>query len=266
MIIDERESLEYKRIKDTYAGVIFTDIVDKNVRLYNGNGDILPFTIENSTGSIILSGDTVNADAMKIKNDVKIDNLTSFNITTDKMQSNDCYLTIDGTLSNHAVKVEQVNNIFTNIVTTANKITNEGQDSSIQLVANELNKNTTEFEFKITQDMIDNNHYIIYIISCNFQHSGNVQINRKCNLVRKINGYKTILTTNDIQIQGTWNVDWGADVTTFIHTEKIKDIMIKNNGIETPITANTTVKVTCEFDNNNNISIYHLDALILNGE
>ena len=41
---------------------------------------------------------------------------------------------------------------------------------------------------------------------------------------------------------------------------------IKNNGIETPITANTTVKVTCEFDNNNNISIYHLDALILNGE
>ena len=99
-----------------------------------------------------------------------------------------------------------------------------------------------------------------------FQHSGNVQINRKCNLVRKINDHKTILATNDIQIHGTWNVDWGADVTTFIHTEKIKDIMIKTNDIEIPVTAGTNVKITCEFDNNNNISIYHLDALILNGE
>lgn len=258
MIIDERESLEYKRIKDTYTGVIFTDTVGKNVRLYNGNGDILPFTIENSTGSIILSGDTVNANVIEVANTINIDNLTSFSITTDEMKSNDCYLTTSGTLSNHAVKVEQVNNVFTNIVSTAKETTNKGCASQLSALTIDDPNNNTTLEFTITQDMIDNDHYIVYIISCNFSHNGDV--NGNCRLIRTddTNGDIT-LTNNFVLIDSTKSfVRYGGDTTTFIHTEKVKNITT---------TPDTKVTVSCKFDDGaGDISIKHLDTLILNGE
>mgnify|MGYP004640326523 CR=1 FL=1 len=260
MIIDERESLEYKRIKDTYTGVIFTDTVNGNVRLYNGNGDILPFTIENdtNTGSIKLSSDTVNANVMEVTNNINIDNLTSFNITTNEMKSNDCYLTTDGTLSNHAVKVEQVNNVFTNIVNTAKETTNKGCASQLSALTIDDPNNNTILEFTITQDMINNDHYIVYIISCNFSHNGDV--NGNCKLIRTddTNGEIT-LTENFVLIDSTKSfVRYGGDTTTFIHTEKAKNITT---------TPNTKVTISCKFDDSaGDISIKHLDALILNGE
>ena len=82
---DILNSLEYRRIKDTYNGVLFADNsgdkLNKSPIIYNGDGIIMPFSF--STNAINLSGYQITCDKILTHDGDDTTNIT--NITANKI-------------------------------------------------------------------------------------------------------------------------------------------------------------------------------------
>lgn len=87
---DILNSLEYRRIKDTYNGVLFADNsgdkLNKSPIIYNGDGIIMPFSF--STNAINLSGNQITCD--KILTHDGDDTTNIANITANKIYTKNC--------------------------------------------------------------------------------------------------------------------------------------------------------------------------------
>nr|DAT07286.1 MAG TPA: hypothetical protein [Caudoviricetes sp.] len=87
---DVLNSLEYRRIKDTYNGVLFADNsgdkLNKSPIIYNGDGVIMPFSF--STNAINLSGNQITCDKILTHDGVDTTNIT--NITANKIYTKNC--------------------------------------------------------------------------------------------------------------------------------------------------------------------------------
>lgn len=87
---DILNSLEYRRIKDTYNGVLFVDIIgdklNKSPIIYNGDGIIMPFSF--STNAINLSGYQITCDKILTHDGDDTTNIT--NVTANKIYTKNC--------------------------------------------------------------------------------------------------------------------------------------------------------------------------------
>lgn len=87
---DILNSLEYRRIKDTYNGVLFADNsgdkLNKSPIIYNGDGVIMPFSF--STNAINLSGNQITCDKILTHDGDDITNIT--NVTANKIYTKNC--------------------------------------------------------------------------------------------------------------------------------------------------------------------------------
>lgn len=169
---DILNSLGYRRIKDTYNGVLFADNsgnkLNKSPIIYNGDGVIMPFSF--STNTINLSGNQITCDKILTHDGgdtTKITNVTANKIYTKNCSSvsdqniteqNEATFVAKSIIPNKIVKPE-----FKSYYSEVVDIFNETQSDFKPLICNHNKAGDTQsqIEFNITHP----EHYTVIIVT-----------------------------------------------------------------------------------------------------
>lgn len=137
---DILNSLEYRRIKDTYNGVLFVDNsgdkLNKSPIIYNGDGIIMPFSF--STNAINLSGYQITCDKILTHDGEDTTNIT--NITANKIYTKNCISVSDQNIT------EQNTDTFVAKSIIPNKIVEPEFKSYYSEVVDIFNETQSDFE------------------------------------------------------------------------------------------------------------------------
>lgn len=245
---DILQSLEYRRIKDTYHSVIFTD--NKN-QLYNGDGIILPFCF--STNAITLSGHQITCDG--ILSNIKQGNITNVaNIITNKLFVDTLALSSNINITDQKAYVDksiipnsEVRPEFTPHYEKAVDAFNEISSDFEPALCNHFNDLQSTVNFTIS----DTTHYVIIIATVIL----NVYENRgDINLVLN----KHTIQSKWFEMSVTGGYSGGGKVpVTFIYTIAPNSTTLLNYN------NNNILELTSNLSHNFNMSFS--DILILHG-
>ena len=257
---DILQSLEYRRIKDTYHSVLFvdndSDKLNNTPTIYNGDGIILPFSF--STNAINLSGvnincvDTLNHTSANI---TKISTLTANKIHTQTLilssstGNNMTYQSEFDTnnksiIPNHIVKPQ-----FIELYNVGATIFNSISSDFIPLNCTHTNRNDTYNNLTFTiHDTEYNSHYIVIIAMAMvnmYETEGNVNL--------QLNN--TVIQTKWFRMAVSGDYGGGGRIPiTYVYTIPPKSSEAKN--------GENTLRV---FTDNSKMTAYFSDITILHG-
>lgn len=184
---DILNSLEYRRIKDTYNGVLFADNsgdkLNNSPIIYNGDGVIMPFSF--STNAINLSGYQITCDKILTHDGVDTTNIA--NVTANKIYTKNCISVSDQNIT------EQNTDTFVAKSIIPNKIVKPEFKSYYSEVVDIFNETQSDFEPLIcnhneadddTQKQIKFNishpeHYTVIIVTVVvsiYENRGNISL------------------------------------------------------------------------------------------
>lgn len=249
---DILNSLEYRRIKDTYHSVLFADNdgnkLNNSPTIYNGDGVIMPFSF--STNAINLSGNQITCD--KILTHDGDDTTTITNITANKIYTKNCISDSDQNITNQNTNTFVAKSIIPNKIVKPEfkryygetvDIFNETQSDFKPLICNHIDSgNRNQIDFNILHP----EHYTVIIatvIACITENRGDIKL--------LINNAKVQSKYVEIAVSGG-DQGGGYVPITFIHTCSPNTLPLGYN----------TLKV----DHTGFITSYNItDILILNG-
>lgn len=137
---DILNSLEYRRIKDTYNGVLFADNSGNKLNnspiIYNGDGVIMPFSF--STNAINLSGNQITCDKILTHDGEDTTNIT--NVTANKIYTKNCSSVSDQNIT------EQLTGTFVAKSIIPNKIVEPEFKSYYSETVDIFNETQSDFE------------------------------------------------------------------------------------------------------------------------
>lgn len=183
---DVLNSLEYRRIKDTYNGVLFADNsgdkLNNSPIIYNGDGVIMPFSF--STNTINLSGNQITCDKILTHDGDDTTNIT--NVTANKIYTKNCISVSDQNITKQNTDTFVAKSIIPNKIVKPEfksyysevvDIFNETQSDFEPLICNHNKADDTQsqIEFNITHP----EHYTVIIVTVVvsiYENRGNISL------------------------------------------------------------------------------------------